>query len=56
MTLLKITTPVGFRTPIHTHTQPGIANFVKGKIECVVSAEETKVYFSQETVYDNFLK
>ena len=56
MTLLEITTPVGFRTQVHTHTQPGIAHFVKGQIECVVSAEKTKVYFSHETVLRQLFK
>ena len=41
MTLLRITAPVGFRTPVHTHRQPGVAYVVKGLIECVVKADKT---------------
>ncbi len=44
MTLLKITAPVGFRTPVHLHPQPGVAYVVKGKLYCVVTAENTKVF------------
>ena len=43
-------------TPVHTHTQLGIAHVVKGKIECAESAEKTKVYFSQETVLRQFFQ
>ncbi len=42
--LLKITAPVGFRTPVHTHPQPGVAYLSKGKLECVVTADNTKVF------------
>tara|TARA_Y100001968_G_scaffold319896_1_gene352098 strand:- start:415 stop:852 length:438 start_codon:yes stop_codon:yes gene_type:complete len=44
MTLLRITAPVGFRTPVHTHPQPGVAYVVKGKLDCVVTADNTKVF------------
>ena len=44
MTLLKITAPVGFRTPVHTHPQPGVAYVVKGMLDCVVTADKTKVF------------
>tara|TARA_Y100001968_G_C19428144_1_gene755527 strand:+ start:1570 stop:2007 length:438 start_codon:yes stop_codon:yes gene_type:complete len=46
MTLLRISVPVGFRTPVHTHPQPGLAYVVKGSLECVVSAGQTKVFSS----------
>ncbi len=44
MTLLKITAPVGFRTPVHTHPQPGVAYVFKGTLDCVVTADKTKVF------------
>ena len=44
MTLLRITAPIGFRTPVHTHPQPGVAYVFKGKLDCVVTAENTKVF------------
>ena len=44
MTLLKITAPVGFRTPVHTHPQPGVAYVAKGTLDCVVTADKTKVF------------
>jgi len=44
ITLLRITAPVGFRTPVHTHPQPGVAYVAKGKLECVVTATNTKVF------------
>ena len=44
MTLLKITAPVGFRTPVHTHPQPGVAYVAKGTLDCVVTAFKTKVF------------
>ena len=44
MTLLKITAPVGFKTPVHTHPQPGVAYVVKGTLDCVVTADNTKVF------------
>ena len=44
ITLLRITAPVGFRTPVHTHPQPGVAYVVKGKLDCVVTADNTKVF------------
>ncbi len=44
MTLLRITAPVGFRTPVHTHPQPGVAYVVKGKLDCVVTADNTKAF------------
>jgi len=44
MTLLRITAPVGFRTPVHTHPQPGVAYVVEGKLDCVVTATNTKVF------------
>ena len=56
MTLLKITTPVRFRTPVHTHPHPGVAHVVKGKIDCVITAEKTKVFSAGDsfaTTYGN---
>ena len=44
MTLLRITAPVGFRTPVHSHPQPGVAYVVKGTLDCVVTATNTKVF------------
>ena len=44
MTLLRITAPMGYRTPVHTHSQPGVAYVLKGKLECVVTATNTKVF------------
>mgnify|MGYP002864090632 CR=1 FL=1 len=41
MSLIRITAPVGFRTPVHTHSQPGVAYVIKGVLECVVSADKT---------------
>ena len=43
LTLLRITTPAGFRTPVHTHPQPGVAYVIKGLLECVVSADKTLI-------------
>ena len=54
MTLLKITAPVGFRTPVHTHPQPGIAYVVKGKLDCVVTADNTKVFSSGDSFATTF--
>ena len=56
MTLLKITAPVGFRTPVHTHPQPGVAYVVKGTLDCVVTADNTKVFSAGDsfaTTYGN---
>ncbi len=44
ITLLRITAPVGFKTPVHTHPQPGVAYVVKGILDCVVTANNTKVF------------
>ncbi len=41
ITLLRIIAPSGFRTPVHTHPQPGIAHVIKGDLECVVKADKT---------------
>ena len=54
MTLLKITTPVGFRTPVHTHPQPGVAYVVKGKLDCVVTAYKTKVFSAGDSSATTF--
>ena len=54
MTLLKITAPVGFRTPVHTHPQPGIAYVVKGKLDCVVTADNTKVFSAGDSFATTF--
>jgi len=43
MTLLRITIPAGFRTPVHIHPQPGVAYVVKGRLECVVKADQTLI-------------
>ena len=34
MTLQRITAPPGFKTPLHFHSQPGIAYVVKGNLYC----------------------
>ena len=34
MTLQRITAQPGFKTPLHFHSQPGIAYVVKGKLSC----------------------
>ena len=54
MTLLKITAPVGFRTPVHTHPQPGVAYVVKGTLDCVVTAENTKVFSAGDSFATTF--
>tara|TARA_Y100001968_G_scaffold28189_1_gene21874 strand:- start:1003 stop:1452 length:450 start_codon:yes stop_codon:yes gene_type:complete len=54
MTLLKITAPVGFRTPVHTHPQPGVAYIVKGKLECVVTADNTRVFAAGDSFATTF--
>ncbi len=54
ITLLKITAPVGFRTPVHTHLQPGVAHIVKGKLECVVTATNTKVFSTGDSFATTF--
>jgi len=54
MTLLKITSPIGFRTPVHTHPQPGVAYVVKGKLDCVVTAENTKVFSEGDSFATTF--
>ena len=54
MTLLKITAPVGFRTPVHTHPRLGIANVVKGKIDCVATADKTKVLSAGDSFATTF--
>ena len=54
MTLLKITAPVGFRTPVHTHPQPGVAYVVKGTLDCVVTADNTKVFSAGDSFATTF--
>ena len=54
MTLLKITAPVGFRTPVHTHPQPGVAYVLKGSLDCVVTAENTKVFSAGDSFATTF--
>ena len=54
MTLLKITAPVGFRTPVHTHPQPGLAYVFKGKLDCVVTANKTKVFSEGDSFATTF--
>ena len=49
MTLLRITAPVGFRTPVHTHPQPGVAYVAQGTLYCVVTADKTKVFSSGDS-------
>jgi len=56
ITLLKITAPVGFRTPVHTHPQPGVAHVVKGELDCVVTAEKTKVFSAGDSFATTFGK
>ena len=53
MTLLRITAPIGYRTPVHTHKQPSIAYVAKGSLECVVTAEQTKVFSSGNSLATN---
>ncbi len=43
ITLLRITAPPGFRTPVHRHFQPGVAYVIKGTFECVVKADQTLI-------------
>ena len=54
MTLLKITAPVGYRTPVHTHPQPGVAYVVKGMLDCVVTADKTKVFSEGDSFATTF--
>ncbi len=54
ITLLRITAPVGFRTPVHTHLQPGVAYIVKGKLECVITAANTKVFSAGDSFATTF--
>ena len=54
MTLLRITAPVGFRTPVHTHPQPGVAYVTQGKLDCVVTADKTKVFASGDSFATTF--
>ena len=54
MTLLKITAPVGYRTPVHTHLQPGVAYVVKGTLDCVVTANKTKVFSAGDSFATTF--
>ena len=54
ITLLRITAPVGFRTPVHTHPQPGVAYVEKGKLECVVTADNTRIFSSGESFATTF--
>ena len=54
MTLLRITAPAGFRTPVHTHPQPGVAYIVKGQLECVITANKTKIFRSGESFATTF--
>ena len=54
MTLLKITAPVGFRTPVHTHPQPGVAYVAKGTLDCVVTAENTKIFAEGDSFATTF--
>ena len=54
MTLLKITIPTGYRTPVNTHPQPGVAHVVKGKIDCVVTADNTKVFSAGDSFATTF--
>jgi len=54
MTLLKITAPVGFRTPVHTHPQPGVAYVFKGSLDCVVTADKTKVFSAGDSFATTF--
>ncbi len=37
MTLQKITAQPGFKTPLHSHPQPGIAYVVRGSLSCGTS-------------------
>tara|TARA_B100000965_G_scaffold291720_1_gene249517 strand:- start:1391 stop:1828 length:438 start_codon:yes stop_codon:yes gene_type:complete len=54
MTLLKITAPVGFRTPVHTHPQPGVAYVVKGTLDCVVTADNTRIFTEGDSFATTF--
>ncbi len=54
ITLLKITAPVGFRTPVHTHPQPGVAYVAQGTLDCVVTADNTKVFSTGDSFATTF--
>ena len=54
ITFLRITAPVGFRTPVHTHPQPGVAYVLKGKLDCVVTADNTKVFSAGDSFATTF--
>ncbi len=44
MTLQRITAQPGFKTPLHVHSQPGVAYVVKGSLSCeTLSGKALKV-------------
>jgi quercetin dioxygenase-like cupin family protein len=43
ISLQRITVPAGFRTPVHTHPQPGVAYVIKGTLECIAKADQTLI-------------
>ena len=51
MTLLKLNIPVEFRKTVNTNPQTGEAYVVRGKIDFVVTAENTKAF----SAGDNFV-
>ncbi len=54
MTLIRMTVPAGFRTPVHFHPQPGVAYVIKGLIECVVTANKTLIVGQGESFATTF--
>ena len=54
MTLLRIKVPVGYRTPVHIHPQPGVAFVAKGRLECVVKANKTLIAETGDSFATNF--
>ena len=41
ITLQRITAQPGFKTPLHFHSQPGIAYVVKGTLSCLTNDNQT---------------
>ncbi len=54
MTLMRMTVPIGFRTPVHVHPQPGVAYVMKGVLECVVTANKTLIVSQGESFATTF--
>ena len=49
MTLQKITAQPGFKTPLHFHSQPGIAYVVKGSLSCETLNDKSLKVLSGES-------